>query len=134
VSEITVTVDSRHVRAMLNGAPGRMTRAMRAAATDAATLLKAIMRDYPPKRNSQRYVRTDTLKGSWDYTVTGSGLEVVARITSNGQVAPYNRLVQDRTMQARVHRGRWQTAQGVAVQNAGRVQSFFDRRLRDEFR
>jgi len=134
VSEITVTVDSRHVRAMLNGAPGRMTRAMRAAAEDSTALLLRVVREYPPKSNSQTYKRTGTLGRSWSRSVQGSGLEVIGRVTSSGNIAPYNRLVQDRTMQARVHRGRWQTAQGVAAQNAGRVQSFFDRRLRDEFR
>lgn len=134
MSEITVTIDSRAVRAMLNAAPNRVTRAMRNAAEDSTALLLRVVREYPPKRYSSTYVRTGTLGRSWSRSVSGSGLEVIGRVTSSGDIAPYNRLVQDRERQARVHRGRWQTAQGVAAQNAGRVQSFYDRRLAAEFR
>lgn len=129
--EVTITVDDRQVRAMLDGMPGRIERATRAGMTDATVHLLNQMRTYPPQRVGSAYKRTNTLKGSWNKRIEGSGADMVGHVESNGNVAPYNRLVQDRTRQARVHRGRWtNTAQDVAERSTGAINDMFAARIR----
>ena len=76
------------------------------------------------------YVRTNTLKGSWHVTVTGSGLGVEGRIYSSGAEAPYNRYVQDADHQAQVHQGRWtNTIQNVSARSTDAVNEMFRARI-----
>lgn len=86
---------------------------------------------YPPQPAGSRYVRTDVLRGSWHVTpIVVSGNEVSARIVSNGNAAPYNRLVQDADYQARVHRGRWtNTAQETTRRMEAQSERFMAARL-----
>lgn len=131
--EVTITIDDAAVRAMLRRAPDRINWAMRAAMNDATTLLLTDMRAYPTQRAGSKYVRRNEegLKGSWSRTITGQGLGVVGRVGSNPNKAPYNRRVQDATMQARVHQGRWQTVQSVTRQRDATIRGFFETRLRE---
>jgi hypothetical protein len=59
---------------------------------------------------------------------TAEGWQVV--VGSAGTIAPYNRFVQDRTRQARIHQGRWLTAQSAAEQMQSQAQRFVDARVR----
>ena len=128
--EVTITVEDRQVRALLDQTPARIDRALRAGMTDATVLLVNQMRTYPPQRPGSSYRRTNTLKGSWARRIDGSGADIVGHVESNGNVAPYNRLVQDRTRQATVHRGRWQTAQEVSERSARQINDMFASRIR----
>lgn len=135
MTDITITIDSREVRLLLDRAPGRIDRALRAAMDDSTTLLLREMKTYPPQRPGSAYKRTGTLRRSWHRpAIRREGSAIVGEVASSGNMAPYNRLVQDQTKQARVHRGRWtNTAQEVARRNERTIQRFFDRRLREEF-
>lgn len=62
---------------------------------------------YPAPPPSSTYVRTGTLGQRW---TIGRG-DMLRRVGNNTVYAPP---VQDRDSQARVHQGRWPTAQGVA--------------------
>lgn len=129
--DITITVDSRAVSQLLASAPQRLDQAITGTLTDSSTLFLAQMKRYPPPRPNQGYIRTGTLGRSWSVrpiTRTSSGWSVL--IGSNGAMAPYNRAVQDRDRQARVHRGRWLTAQTAVEQSASQVQRFADARIR----
>jgi len=128
--EVTITIDDAEVRRMLNLAPARINWAMRAAMNDATTLLLGDLRTYPNAIPGSSYVRTHNLQGSWTRTIEGQGLRVVGTVGSNAKEAPYNRSVQDSTMQARIHRGRWNTVQDVRDQRAATVQGFFETRVR----
>lgn len=128
--QVDITVDARQARALLDQTPERINRALRAGMTDATVLLVNQLRTYPPQRPGSAYKRTNTLKGSWNRRIEGSGSDMVGHVESNGNAAPYNRLVQDRTRQARVHRGRWQTAQDVAERSTSQINSMFEARIR----
>lgn len=129
--EVSITIEDRQLRALLDQTPARIDRALRAGMTDATVHLINQMRTYPPQRTGSAYKRTNTLKGSWSRRIEGSGLEIVGHVESNGNVAPYNRLVQDRTRQAQVHRGRWtNTAQAVAERSGTAINEMFQARIR----
>ncbi len=78
---------------------------------------------------SLRYKRTGTLGRSWHKEVTGRGADMVGRVYSDGNKAPYNRYVQDREFQARVHQGRWSTIQEIAERNADNIDAMFRNRI-----
>ena len=118
------------MRALLDQTPARIDRALRAGMTDATVLLVNQMRTYPPRRPGSSYRRTNTLKGSWARRIDGSGADIVGHVESNGNVAPYNRLVQDRTRQARPHVGRWRTAQDVSERSTRQINDMFASRIR----
>jgi len=128
--EVTITVEDRQVRALLDQTPARIDRALRAGMTDATVLLVNQMRTYPPQRPGSSYRRMNTLKGSWARRIDGSGADIVGHVESNGNVAPYNRLVQDRTRQARPHVGRWRTAQDVSERSGRQINDMFASRIR----
>ena len=115
---------------MLDRTPAQIDRALRGAMTDATVWLLRQMQTYPPQRTGSAYRRTGTLGRSWSRAVTDETGAIVGRVTSSGNTAPYNRLVQDRTRQARVHRGRWQTAQDVSERSAGQINDMFAARIR----
>jgi hypothetical protein len=135
MTTVTVDIDSREVRNMIDRAPQRVIRALRAAMDDSTVLLLREMQTYPPQRPGSTYDRTDTLKRSWHRPpVRALSRGLVGEVVSSGNMAPYNRQVQDQTRQAAVHRGRWtNTAQEVARRNERTIQRYFDRRLREEF-
>lgn len=134
MTTVNVDIDSRQVRTMIDRAPARINRALRAAMDDSTVLLLREMQTYPPQRPGSTYKRTNTLRRSWLRRVRGDASSVTGEVVSSGNMAPYNRLVQDQTRQARVHRGRWtNTAQEVARRNERTIQRYFDRRLREEF-
>jgi len=134
MTTVNIEIDSRAVRNMIDRAPARVNRALRAAMDDSTILLLREVQTYPPQRPGSTYKRTGTLKRSWLRRVRGDASSVTGEVVSSGNMAPYNRQVQDQTRQARVHRGRWtNTVQEVARRNERTIQRYFDRRLREEF-
>nr|NIV32439.1 hypothetical protein [Anaerolineae bacterium] len=104
--------------------PKTMERHLVAAMDGAADLIRAEIKPYPPKPPNSTYDRTFTLYKSWAKKVNRSALRAV--IGSNVAYAPY---VQDQDRQAWMHKGRWQTAQSVARDQARNVQRFIERAL-----
>lgn len=134
MTTVTIQIDSREVRNLLDRAPGRINRALRAAMDDSTVLLLRELQTYPPQRTGSTYRRTNTLRRSWSRRIYRDGSGIVGEVGSSGNTAPYNRYVQDQTQQASIHRGRWtNTAQETARRNTTTVQRYFDRRLREEF-
>lgn len=134
MTTVTIQIDSREVRNLLDRAPGRINRALRAAMDDSTVLLLRELQTYPPQRTGTTYRRTGTLRRSWMRKVTNEGNAIVGEVVSSGNMAPYNRLVQDQVRQASIHRGRWtNTVQEVTRRNERTIQRYFDRRLREEF-
>jgi hypothetical protein len=129
MADITLSIDSAAARNTFAAAPGKLDMAMRGGMEDSTTYVLARIRRYPPERPNQRYIRTGTLNRSWSRRIEGSGLSIRGIVGSNGAMAPYNRLVQDRQHQSRVHRGRWQTIQDVAEQEQNTVVRMFADRL-----
>lgn len=135
--EISINVDSSLVQSQMAGIRARIAAAMVAAAEDSTSYLERQLTTYPPAPSGSRYVRTNTLRGSWDVTqpvVSADG--VTARVFSNSNVTmtrsgiPYSRYVQDRDMQARQHQGRWtNTVQTVAERSRGFVEGRFAARI-----
>ena len=81
-----------------------------------------------------RYRRTNTLKRSWHRNVTGEGVNIIGRVYSSGQTAPYNIYVQSSQDQARIHAGRWRTERELVRDNERAIQDAFNRRLREALR
>jgi hypothetical protein len=134
MTTVTIEIESRQVIGYLQQAPVRINRAMRAAMEDATVLIHRQMQTYPPQRAGSMYKRTNTLRASWLRRISGQGNEIVGEVVSSGNTAPYNRLVQDQTQQASIHRGRWSnTVQEVQRRTTPTIQRYFDRRLREEF-
>jgi len=134
MTTVTIEIESRQVIGYLQSAPTRINRAMRAAMEDATVLIHRQMQTYPPQRAGSTYKRTNTLRASWFRRISGQGNEIVGEVVSSGNTAPYNRLVQDQTQQASIHRGRWSnTVQEVQRRTTPTIQRYFDRRLREEF-
>ncbi len=128
--EVEIVVSSQQVRALLDATPARIDRALSAAMTDATSYLLRQMRTYPPQRTGSSYRRTGTLGRSWFTRTEGRGADMVGHVESAGATAPYNRRVQDRTRQAFMHVGRWQTAQTVAERSTGAINEMFAARIR----
>ena len=134
MTTVTIEIESRQVIGYLQQAPVRINRAMRAAMEDATVLIHRHMQTYPPQRAGSTYKRTNTLRASWFRRISGQGNEITGEVVSSGNTAPYNRLVQDQTQQASIHRGRWSnTVQEVQRRTTPTIQRYFDRRLREEF-
>lgn len=141
MTTVTVDIDSREVRRMIDRAPARVIRALRAAMDDSTLLLLREIQTYPPQRPGSTYKRTNTLRRSWHRPpVRALSRGLTGEVVSSGNMTgtrdggSYNILVQDQTRQAAVHRGRWtNTAQEVARRNERTIQRYFDRRLREEF-
>ena len=128
--EVTITITDAQVRAQMARASANVDRALLAGMTDATVYLLNQMRTYPPQRTGSTYKRTNTLKGSWSRDIQGSGSDLVGRVVSNGNAAPYNVYVQDRTQQARWHRGNWtNTVQAVAERSNDAIQDMFRARV-----
>ena len=135
MTTVTIEIESRQVIGYLQQAPVRINRAMRAAMEDATVLIHRQMQTYPPQRAGSTYKRTNTLRASWFRPpISGQGNEITGEVVSSGNTSPYNRLVQDQTQQASIHRGRWSnTVQEVQRRTTPTIQRYFDRRLREEF-
>lgn len=128
--DISISIDSREVQATLTRAPNQTNQALRGGAEDAGTYVLAIQKRYPQQRPGSSYRRTNVLKNSWSKRIEGTGLTITVRIGSNGAMAPYNRYVQDRDRQARIHRGRWtNTVQDTVERERDRVVRFYVDRL-----
>lgn len=125
-----IIVDDADVLALLDRTPRQIARANRAAIYDITSLVARDLRTYPPQRPTP-YKRTRTLGRSWQTNVEARGAMVTGRVRSSGQVAPYNRWVQDEVMQASVHRGHWtNTVQAVARARRRTAREIWRQRLR----
>jgi hypothetical protein len=160
MTTVTVEIESRQVIGYLQSAPHRIDRALRAAMDDSTSLLKRDLNTYPANRSRklnpgqfvsdrQRkfvmaairegrikipYKRTRTLSRAWHVPPYRSVAGMLhGEVVSSGNMAPYNRRVQDRELQARLHQGNWATVQTVGERRASTIQRYFDRRLREEF-
>jgi len=129
MADVTIIVDDIAVRQLLTNMPSRINTAMRRALTDASALLLRDAKVYPPTRPNQEYKRTRTLGRSWAKKIEGEGLEMTALVFSNGNMAPYNRYVQDREMQAWMHVDRWDTIQTIAERDEPAIQQMFRNRI-----
>ena len=134
MADVTIRVLDDEVLRMLERAPGRVNRAMRRGMEDAASLLLRVLITYPPKVDSSVYRRAGTLGRSWARRIDGTGMNLRGEVGSNANIAPYNRVVQDRERQARVHRGRWITVQSAAQRNERAIDQMFRQRLAQELR
>nr|NIV28452.1 hypothetical protein [Anaerolineae bacterium] len=118
----SIKVDVSEAVAKLD--PKTMEKHLSVALDGAADLIRADIKKYPAPPAGSSYQRTGTLGRSWAKKVNRSALRAV--IGSNVAYAPY---VQDQDRQAWMHKGRWQTAQGVARDQARNVQRFIERAL-----
>lgn len=116
----SITIDVSDALAKID--PDKMERALEAAITGAASLIRADIKTYPPKPAHSTYIRTGRLGASWAQQVKGRQ----AVIGTHMAYAPY---VQDADRQAWMHKGRWQTAQDVAQKRANDVKRFIETAL-----
>lgn len=99
-------------------------------ATDMALLnLAPSLAHYPPELPRQRYVRTKNLGDAWadarpQWQSIKSGFE-----GSLDNPMTYGPWVQDHTMQARIHAGRWKTDQQIVEAHALETQAIYDAAL-----
>jgi hypothetical protein len=127
--ELTITINDASVRAMLNGTPAQINRALVAGLNDASALLLGDLKEYPEQHSNSTYRRTRDLAKSWTRDLGTAKLQ--ARVGSNPNVAPYNVWVQNEPTQARVHRGRWgNTIQAVTRNRQQQINDMFASRLR----
>ncbi len=125
-----ISLDSSEVTEMLSRAPRQIAQASRAAVSDILAILARDLKTYPPQRPT-RYRRSHTLERSWQKNVEARGANVIGRVRSSGQIAPYNRWVQDELRQAWMHRGHWtNTVQAVGRARRTTAQEIWRRRLR----
>lgn len=127
---LTIRIDDDEVRDLINRTPAKLNDAMLAAMNDATALVLRELKTYPPQPAGSTYKRTRALSNSWHREIEGSGLQIRGTVGSNDNIAPYNRFVQDAERQAAVHRGRWDTAQGVLQRNEQNIRGMFGARVR----
>lgn len=133
MADVALEINDSEVRRMLAQTPAALQRAMRGAMNDATALLLRELQTYPTQRTGSTYKRTGTLRRSWSREIQGDGLALRGIVGSNGNMAPYNRIVQDQDAQAAIHRGRWtNTVQNVVSSNERTIQDMFDARFRAE--
>ena len=70
------------------------------------------------KASSLRYVRTGKLGQSWSTRVDGDANELVGRVGTNLNYAPY---VESAALQAGIHQGRWHTDEQAIRQHRDRI-------------
>lgn len=130
-----VDVQSDDVRRLLRQSPAAAGRAVGGAINDISALHLRELKTYPDQRAGSSYVRTRTLARSWNRQIGGSGLSQWALVGSNGNMAPYNRRVQDETQQARIHHQTWRekTVQAVERNTHRQTSTFLQRRVDTEF-
>lgn len=90
---------------------------------EALAFLKERLQIYPPPPSGSTYERTYRLRNSWEETLVLGG----GSITSDVEYGPY---VMSEGEQARVHVGRWQTVQGVAMDAESAVIAIYEDFLR----
>lgn len=90
--------------------------------TKALTLVHNEIATYPPQRPSN-YRRTGTLGRSWTTKLERMSTKLLSgKVGTNIKYAPY---VQSEELQARQHRGHWQTDEQVLDENEDRINSIF---------
>lgn len=130
---IEISIDLRGAQNLVNGS-AILRRSIAEGAEDSAVYVLGRMKEYPTQRSGVNYRRTGTLKRSWHMGLITTGRNPSSRVSSNGNIAPYNRWVQDRTRQASFHRGTWpNTAQQVASDSIETTVEFYRTRIRRNF-
>lgn len=133
MADISITLDDSEVRALLRNGRAGLNRAFAGGINDATALLLRDLQTYPPQRSGSSYQRTGTLRRSWSREISGVGLAMRAIVGSNENIATYNRLVQDSTRQAPIHRDLWtNTVQAVLMRRERQIQDMFEARIRQE--
>lgn len=124
-----ISIQDDDVINRLRAAPRQIAQANRAAMYDITSLIARDLKTYPVQRPTT-YIRTHDLARSWQKSIEARGANVVGRVRSSGQIAPYNRWVQDEEWQAAIHRGHWtNTVQAVGRARRTTAQEIFRRRL-----
>lgn len=127
-----ISFEDRGVLAMLKHAPRQIARANRAAVRDIASIASRDLKTYPSPPARSTYRRTRTLGRSWQQKIEARGAIVRAVISSSGQMAPYNRWVQDERRQAR-HMRHWRnTLQATGRRHQKTGQAIWRKRLQAE--
>lgn len=134
MADILIDIDAAAALEMLRTMPEQLDRAMQRAMTDSTTILLRDMKTYPAAPSGSTYTRTGTLGKSWSRRVEGRGMETTGIVGSNGNMAPYNRYVQDADYQARCHRGNWLTIQEASERRQDVIEGFFQSRIAAELR
>lgn len=96
----------------------------------ATLLIQSEMQRYPPPPPNSWYRRTGTLGRRWVSRVKAGNNSVTGTIGNNTIYAPD---VQSAADQAHVHRGRWQTDEGVLRDKQGQIVGFFEDALEGYF-
>ena len=104
--------------------------------------LEAAMKEYPPERPGQRYVRgrgmpdadgivrrltSEQLGKKWTTRIKQEGEYLVGSVGNNASYGPF---VQSRRFQARVHQGRWRTDEQAMNENAAAIIGDFEAAIR----
>jgi hypothetical protein len=110
---------------------------LQAAMRDSLAVLLEGIRQYPPRRAGQTYIRgqgtpdasgrvrritSQDLGHKWTLEVVTFGNEVRGTVGNNVTYGPY---VQSREMQAWMHQGRWDTIEDVIEQHTDDIEAIF---------
>lgn len=133
-----VTLELDEVEAMLTRAPHQVVMSLLHSMAQVGPGYLEAAQHYPPELGNQRYRRTGRLGMSWTFTARRTAEGVIGELSSrpaSGLGRPwYARWVMDRNFQAQIHRGRWQTVQGIAEERAGGTRAVFIENLRRDVR
>lgn len=116
-----ITVHSEEVKAAL-AKFDNLVNQLAQPTGEALEYLRQKMAAYPPPPAGSTYVRTETLKNGWESYLVLAG-DRLGLLENPTLYAPY---VQGAETQAAVHRGRWQTIEQVAEDEAEAVIRFYD--------
>ena len=96
------------------GWPKIMQKATYVATVQSLALAEKHLKIYPPKMLHSTYRRTGTLGRRWTFNLHEIKQSPSKVRGSLWNTTPYAQWVQDETRQAKVHRGRWTSAQQVS--------------------
>jgi hypothetical protein len=124
----TFTVDVSAITqlaAAFRAAPAFAEQEMRKASDASLYLVVATLKEYPPERPGQTYVRTRLLGRTWQaarptWQAAANGFQ--GRV---GNATPYGPRVQQEGNQAAVHQGRWTTDAQALEQNRDGIDEQF---------
>lgn len=125
---VTQQVSLRNKRSQLRAqAANAMEEVRKELAKTTLEIVQELILSYPPELPDQKYVRTFTLMGSWEWrgpidSPDGSVMFEITNAATDPDGRLYAALVQDEDNQVPVHQGRWPTVQEIQEEYA-RTQS-----------
>lgn len=128
--QVVIDLDTSEAHKMVRLLPSQINQAFEGAINEVTGRMLRDIRVYPPPPPGSKYLRTYRLRASWSVRMDRAGEDAVGLLISDNYVAPYNRWVQDRRSQARIHQGRWQTMQDVRERNDRNTSGILLRHLR----